>query len=136
MLQNDSPTTDMLKAVPLFAALGDPVRLAMIARLSGAGPLATVDLKRDAGVSRQAITKHLHVLENAGLVRSDRVGRDRQWRMRADQIAAARGYLDQISKQWDLRLDRLKASPRAVEVPPAEAAWEPPRRSSPTSRTR
>jgi DNA-binding transcriptional ArsR family regulator len=109
MPQNDIPTTDMLKAAPLFAALGDPVRLAMIARLSGDGPLVTVDLKRDTGVSRQAITKHLHVLENAGLVRSDRVGRDRQWRMRADQLAAARRYLEQISKQWDLRLDRLKA---------------------------
>ena len=109
MLQNDILAADVLKAAPLFAALGDSVRLAMIARLSGDGPLATIELKRDAGVSRQAATKHLHVLENAGLVRSDRVGRDRQWRVQADQLAAARGYLDQISKQWDLRLERLKA---------------------------
>jgi DNA-binding transcriptional ArsR family regulator len=94
---------------PLFAALGDPVRLAMIARLSGDGPLATRDLQRNTGVSRQAITKHLQVLENAGLVSSDRVGRDRQWRMQAQQLAAARRFLEQISQQWDLRLARLKA---------------------------
>jgi DNA-binding transcriptional ArsR family regulator len=109
MLQNGGSASDILKAGSLFAALGDPVRLAMIARLCDDGPLATIELKRDMAVSRQAVTKHLHVLENAGLVCSDRVGRDRQWRMQADQLAATRGYLDQISKQWDIRLERLKA---------------------------
>jgi DNA-binding transcriptional ArsR family regulator len=99
----------MDKAAPLFAALGDPVRLAMIARLCGDGPLATMELRRNTGVSRQAITKHLQVLEHAGLVSSDRVGRDRQWRMQSGQLAAARAYLDQISKLWDQRLARLKA---------------------------
>jgi DNA-binding transcriptional ArsR family regulator len=99
---------DRLGAVPLFAALGDPVRLAMIARLCDSGPLPTIELKQAAGVSRQAITKHLQVLESAGLVRSERVGRDRQWRMQARQLAVARRYLDQISKQWDQRLERLK----------------------------
>jgi DNA-binding transcriptional ArsR family regulator len=109
MLQHNVSATDMCKTAPLFAALGDPVRLAMIARLSGDGPLATVELKRDTGVSRQAVTKHLYVLENAGLVSSDRVGRDRQWRMQANQLAAAREYLDEMSKLWDQRLERLKA---------------------------
>ncbi len=109
MSQDHVSVAGMHTAAPLFAALGDPVRLAMIARLSGDGPLSTIELKRDTGVSRQAITKHLYVLENAGLVKSDRVGRDRQWRMEAGQLTAARGYLDQISKQWDLRLARLKA---------------------------
>jgi DNA-binding transcriptional ArsR family regulator len=109
MLQPNVSATDMCKTAPLFAALGDPVRLAMIARLSGDGPLATVELKRDTGVSRQAVTKHLYVLESAGLVSSDRVGRDRQWRMQANQLAAAREYLDEMSKLWDRRLERLKA---------------------------
>jgi DNA-binding transcriptional ArsR family regulator len=99
----------MRKTAPLFAALGDPIRLAMIARLCGDSPLATSELQRDAGVSRQALTKHLQVLEHAGLVSSARVGRDRQWRMQADRLAAARGQLDWISRQWDLRLARLKA---------------------------
>jgi DNA-binding transcriptional ArsR family regulator len=99
----------MGRAAPLFAALGDPVRLAMVARLCGDGPLATIELQRNTGVSRQAITKHLQLLEQAGFVSSDRVGRDRQWRMRAEQLDTARSYLDLMSRQWDLRLARLKA---------------------------
>jgi DNA-binding transcriptional ArsR family regulator len=109
MPRTSAQTADLLKAAPLFAALGDPVRLAMIARLSGHGPLPTVQLKQSAGVSRQAITKHLRVLENAGLLRSDRIGRNRQWRMHEEQLSAARDYLEQISKQWDKRLQRLAA---------------------------
>jgi DNA-binding transcriptional ArsR family regulator len=108
MQRKDLAAEDRLGAVPLFAALGDPVRLAMIARLCDSGPLPTIELKQGVGVSRQAITKHLQVLESAGLVRSERVGRDRQWRMQARQLAVARRYLDQISKQWDQRLERLK----------------------------
>jgi len=96
-------------AAPIFAALGDPVRLAMLARLCKDGPLPTVSLRQSAGVTRQGLTKHLHVLEQAGLVSSDRVGRDRRWRISAQQLAAARGYLDRISALWDLRLERLRA---------------------------
>jgi DNA-binding transcriptional ArsR family regulator len=96
-------------AAPLFAALGDPTRLAIVGRLCGQGPLATIELKAGSGVSRQAITKHLQVLEQAGLVASDRVGRDRQWRIQAGRLAAVRGQLDQISAQWDARLARLRA---------------------------
>jgi DNA-binding transcriptional ArsR family regulator len=109
MPRKDTQTADLFKAAPLFAALGDPVRLAMITRLSGHGPLPTVQLKQSAGVSRQAITKHLQVLENAGLLHSDRVGRDRQWRMHTERFSAARDYLDLIAKQWDERLHRLRA---------------------------
>ena len=109
MPRKDTQTADLFKAAPLFAALGDPARLAIITRLSGHGPLPTVQLQQSAGVSRQAITKHLQVLENAGLLQSDRVGRDRQWRMHTERFSAARDYLDQIAKQWDKRLQRLRA---------------------------
>jgi DNA-binding transcriptional ArsR family regulator len=68
-----------------------------------------IELTRGAGVTRQGLTKHLHVLEEAGLVSSDRFGRDRRWRMQAEQLATLRDYLDQISAQWDLRLERLRA---------------------------
>lgn len=101
--------SELLNAAPLLAALGDPTRLAMVDRLSRSGPLPTIQLKQLAGVSRQAVTKHLQVLEQAGLVRSDRVGRDRQWSMQTQQLAAVRDCLDRISAQWDLRLDRLRA---------------------------
>ena len=100
---------ELSEAAPIFAALGDPVRLAMLAHLSKNGPLPTISFKEGSGVTRQGVTKHLRVLEDAGLVSSDRVGRDRQWEIHAPRIAAARDYLDQISAQWDLRLERLRA---------------------------
>lgn len=100
---------DLHKAVPLFAALGDPVRFGMITRLADDGPLPTIELQRGTGVTRQAVTKHLQVLEEVGLVTSDRVGRDRQWRMQPQRVEEARACLEQISRQWDLRLARLKA---------------------------
>jgi len=103
------PSASVAEAAPLFAALGDPIRLRMLSRLCDDGPLPTVQLQVGAGVSRQAITKHLFVLESAGLVSSDRVGRDRRWRLQAKQLAVARAYLDQMSQQWDERLERLKA---------------------------
>jgi DNA-binding transcriptional ArsR family regulator len=106
---------DLATAAPIFAALGDPVRLAILARLCKDGPLPTISLKQDATVTRQGITKHLHVLEEAGLVSSDRVGRDRQWQIRAQQLAAARSYLEEISAEWDLRLERLRAFVEASE---------------------
>jgi DNA-binding transcriptional ArsR family regulator len=93
----------------LFAALGDPVRLAIIARLCGDGPLPTIELKQGTSLSRQAVTKHLRILEDVGLVRSDRVGRDRSWRIEARQLAKTRDYLDEISAQWDARLKRLQS---------------------------
>jgi DNA-binding transcriptional ArsR family regulator len=97
------------RTAPILSALGDPIRLAIVMRLCKDGPLPTIELKQDAGgVSRQGITKHLQVLVDAGLVSSDRVGRDRQWQLQTQQLAAARDYLSQISAQWDLRLERLR----------------------------
>lgn len=95
---------------PVFSALGDPVRLSIVARLCREGPLSTVELKQCAeGVSRQGLTKHLRVLEEAGLLGSARTGRDRQWRLQAQRLAALRSYLDRVSAQWDRRLERLRA---------------------------
>lgn len=109
MPEPDAGGGEFRSAVPIFAALGDPVRLAIVARLSKGGPLPTVELMRGAGgVTRQGVTKHLQVLEGAGLVSSDRVGRDRQWRLEAQRLAAARAYIDRISAEWDLRIERLR----------------------------
>jgi DNA-binding transcriptional ArsR family regulator len=101
-------TAQLNKAVPLFAALGDAVRLSIMARLSSEGPLPTVQLKQRTNLSRQAVTKHLRMLEDVGLVHSDRVGRDRLWRIETHQLAEIRKYLDQISALWDARLERLR----------------------------
>ena len=93
---------------PIFAALGDPIRLAMVSRLCAAGPLPTIRLKQATSVSRQAITKHLRLLEDAGLVKSERSGRDRLWRIETRRLTEVRRYLDQISSQWDATLERLR----------------------------
>jgi DNA-binding transcriptional ArsR family regulator len=96
-------------AAPVFAALGDETRLAIVARLSTSGPQSIVRLTEGTTVSRQAITKHLHALAHAGLVRSKRDGRERIWEMQTRRLADARRYLDQISAQWDEAIDRLRA---------------------------
>ena len=77
----------LTKAVPIFAALGDPVRLAIVARLCGDGPLPTITLKEQTGVSRQGVSKHLRLLEQSGLVRSARKGRDRLWQVETRRIS-------------------------------------------------
>jgi DNA-binding transcriptional ArsR family regulator len=102
------PAARLSNAATVFAALGDPVRLAIVARLCG-DPLPTIQLKHGTSLSRQAVTKHLRILEDVGLVHSDRVGRDRSWRIETRQLAKTRQYLERISAQWDARLERLRA---------------------------
>ena len=99
-------------SAPLFAALGDETRLRIVARLCADGPLSIVRLTSGMDVTRQAITKHLHVLEHAGLVRGIRQGRERLWELEPHQLQEARRCLELISQQWDEALDRLK---QAVE---------------------
>jgi DNA-binding transcriptional ArsR family regulator len=94
---------------PLFAALGDATRMRIVARLCEAGPLSIVRLTRGTRISRQAITKHLRALAAAGVVRSDRVGRERIWALQTARLEQARRSLDQISNQWDAALERLRA---------------------------
>lgn len=95
-------------AAPLFAALGDETRFRLLAHLSSSGPESTASLGASSRVSRQAITKHLGVLAEAGLVRSSRLGRDRVWELAPGRLADAHQHLDRISRQWDVALDRLK----------------------------
>lgn len=98
----------LAEAAPLFAALGDDTRLRMVARLCDEGPLSTAALTEVAPMSRQAIAKHLRVLEGAGLLRSDRAGRERIWELETKQLAQIRHHLDQISAQWDAAIERLR----------------------------
>jgi DNA-binding transcriptional ArsR family regulator len=94
----------------VFAALGDPTRLGLVARLSSGGPLSIARLTEGTDVTRQAVTKHLHVLAGAGLVRSLRQGRESVWEMDTRRLEAARRYLEQISQRWDAALERLRAA--------------------------
>lgn len=105
-----SRSTPALKeAVPVFSALGDETRLTLLGRLSVAGPLSITRLSEGSGVTRQAITRHLYTLGEAGLVRHTRRGRETVWELDAKRLEKAKRYLDQIGAQWDEALDRLKA---------------------------
>ena len=99
----------LAEAAPVFAALGDETRLAVIARLCTEGPLSIARLSQGAAVSRQAVTKHLETLAQAGLVRDARLGRERIWQLEPRRLEVARRELDRISTQWDAALGRLKA---------------------------
>lgn len=94
---------------PVFAALGDRTRLSLLTRLSAGGARSIANLSADTRLTRQAVTKHLHVLEKAGLVSSVRVGRESRFAYRPEPIDEARAYLDGVSAQWDGALARLRA---------------------------
>ncbi|MFI5180987.1 MAG: ArsR/SmtB family transcription factor [Thermoanaerobaculia bacterium] len=93
---------------PLFAALGDKTRLKLVARLSGGTRMSIAQLTSGSDVTRQAITKHLHVLADAGLVHGTRRGRRRVFEIELRRLRQARRYLELISRQWDAALARLK----------------------------
>jgi DNA-binding transcriptional ArsR family regulator len=103
------PRARIEAAAPVFAALGDETRLRLVARLSTEGPLSIARLTTGGGVTRQAVTKHLQVLADAGLARSARQGRESIWELDPDKLEEARRYLDHISAQWDEALGRLRA---------------------------
>jgi DNA-binding transcriptional ArsR family regulator len=95
-------------SAPVFAALGDKTRLRLVSRLCNDGPMSIAQLTAGAHVTRQAITKHLRVMEHAGLVRNTRHGRESVWRLDQRRFDDARHYLELISKQWDDALGRLR----------------------------
>ncbi len=92
----------------MFAALGDRMRLEMVARLCAEGPMSTMRLGAGSNMSRQAISKHLQVLAEAGVVRAVRRGRDAIWQVEPERLNHARAYLDEISRQWDVALRSLE----------------------------
>lgn len=104
-MATDGPTETF--AAHIFAALGDPTRLAIVGRL-GAGPASIVALTEGSSMSRQAVTKHLYVLEKAGLVTCARRGRTSLWTLERQQLEEARAALDLLSQQWDDALERLR----------------------------
>ncbi|HET7545292.1 MAG TPA: metalloregulator ArsR/SmtB family transcription factor [Polyangiaceae bacterium] len=108
MSLNRSSALKLSEAAPLFAALGDETRLKLVSRLSSEGPLSIVRLSEGSEVTRQAITKHLRALADAGLVHDTRRGRECIWELRPKRLEKAREHLDHISRQWDAALGRLQ----------------------------
>jgi DNA-binding transcriptional ArsR family regulator len=94
---------------PLFAALGDKTRLSLVAKLCGGQPYSISQLTKGSKLTRQAITKHLRVLKNAGLVRNIHAGRESRFEFDPKPVEELRKYLDFVSAQWDQALTRLKS---------------------------
>lgn len=100
-------TTTTTAAV--FDALGDPHRLEIVIVLCDAGPRSTLQLAQSITLSRQATTKHLELLQNAGVVSSAKHGRERIWTIEPAPLSTAGDYLSALSARWDRALGRLKA---------------------------
>lgn len=104
-----SPPDSLESAAPLFNALGDPHRLRMVIWLCDAGPCSTSTVTHAVPVTRQAATKHLALLESAGVVRSEKRGRERIWTVQTASLLSAQDLLTTLSRRWDRRIDRLRA---------------------------
>ena len=98
----------LVSAALLFAALGDPTRLALLDRLSDRGPASITTLTDAFALTRQGISKHLQVLASAGVIDGRREGRAHVWAINPDRLAEARRHLELISRDWASALTRLK----------------------------
>ena len=96
-------------SAPVFAALGDETRLALVIKLSAGQPLSISRLTQGSRLTRQSITKHLRVLEGAGMVRSAHAGRESLFELDPRPIVEIQEYLNRVSKHWDQALARLKS---------------------------
>jgi DNA-binding transcriptional ArsR family regulator len=106
---SSSITAKQQAHAPVFAALGDETRLLLVAKLSGGQPRSISQLTRGSRLTRQAITKHLRVLENAAIVHSTHRGRESLFEFDPQPIEEIKEYLDLVFEQWDKALSRLKS---------------------------
>jgi DNA-binding transcriptional ArsR family regulator len=104
--KNSAPRNSAL----VFAALGDETRLRLVAALCAGGAMSIARLTSGTAITRQAVTKHLYVLADAGLVRDVKAGRERLWEFEPTRLEEARRSLDVIAEQWDHALNKLKMS--------------------------
>ena len=112
-----SGASTLHRPAAVFAALGDETRLAVLARLSEGEPQSIARLTRGTTLTRQAVSKHLRVLESVGVVRSTRLGRESLYALEPQPLADARDFLDRVSKEWDDALARLKSFAEQGERP-------------------
>jgi DNA-binding transcriptional ArsR family regulator len=107
-MRNSSHAIADSTSAHLFAALGDETRLHLVSRLCDNGPASITKLTAGSKVTRQAITKHLRLMEGSGLVHCAHSGRETIWRLDERRLEDARRYLDLISNRWDEALVRLR----------------------------
>jgi DNA-binding transcriptional ArsR family regulator len=104
-----SSTGKRRSPAPVFAALGDETRLSLVKKLCTGQPHSITQLTAGTRLTRQAVTKHLRVLEDAGIVHGFRTGRESLFQFNPGSIDPLRRYLDLVSEQWDEALERLKS---------------------------
>lgn len=92
----------------VLSALGDPTRRLLLEAIAEQGPVTPTELAGPAGITRQAVSKHLAVLEQAGVVRAERVGREARYEVAAGGLDPAVAWLDRVGGAWDRRLQRLR----------------------------
>jgi DNA-binding transcriptional ArsR family regulator len=107
-MSNPKADRTLADPAPVFAALGDATRLEIVSRLIDGQARSIAQLTGGLSLTRQGVTKHLRVLERAGIVSSSRVGRESQYTYVSEPIEQVRSYLDTVSAQWDDALSRLK----------------------------
>ena len=107
MMVEESQVDSLL---PVFAALADRTRLTLIERLSAGESHSIAELTAGLNITHQGVTKHLKVLEGAGLVAASKLGRERRYQAQFEELARAQAYLAYVGQQWDAALLRLKAA--------------------------
>ena len=108
-MSNPGTTSDKIDPARVFAALGDSTRLELVSRLTDGKARSISQLADGLSLTRQGVTKHLRVLEKAGVVKSSSVGRESRFIFVPAPVDHARSYLDTVSRQWDEALSRLKS---------------------------
>lgn len=93
---------------PVFAALGDRIRLSLLSRLCDGRPQSIIQLTQGTGLTRQGVSKHLAILEQARVVSSERIGRESRYVIRPNTLIEARQYLERASQQWEEAVERLR----------------------------
>lgn len=99
---------DERAAALVFSALGDPVRLSLVSRLTAKAPLSATELAKGLPLSRQGVEKHLHVLVDAGVAKTEKRGRERHYDLEVERVNLARQYLETIAAGWERALERLR----------------------------
>jgi DNA-binding transcriptional ArsR family regulator len=110
--------SEVERATEVFFALGDVTRMSLLRRLGDGSPLSIAQLTEGTEVTRQAVTKHLRVLEGCGLVSNARRGREVRYALEPARLEAARSFLDRLSAEWDQALARLRAMVETDEDDP------------------
>ena len=102
------PSASVRRGALRFAALGEATRLRLVNRMGGLGPSSIAHLTTGSEVTRQALSKHLRILEQAGLARSERLGREVHWHLVPNALGEARAQLERLAEGWANALGRLQ----------------------------